>query len=155
MAQVAIYGVVVYSMMGFEWTVSKFFLNTFFMFITVLLFIYYGIMIVAVSPNQAAAAVLSSVFYTMWNLFSGFIIPRPVTLIPPLSSNIFLAFSSVYMIPRILQLAEDYCMVEMVCLGVPGVMELVGNGCFTVWRLADQVRVRRNSGSVNGRLLWV
>ncbi|XWS26922.1 hypothetical protein CRYUN_Cryun26dG0071800 [Craigia yunnanensis] len=81
MAQVAIYGVVVYSMMGFEWTVSKFFLNTFFMFITVLLFIYYGIMVVAVSPNQAAAAVLSSVFYTMWNLFSGFIIPRPKIII--------------------------------------------------------------------------
>ncbi|XP_022756464.1 ABC transporter G family member 38 isoform X2 [Durio zibethinus] len=76
-AQVAIYGVVVYAMMGFQWTVSKFFLNTFFMFITVLLFIYYGIMIVAVSPNQAAAAVLSGIFYTMWNLFSGFIIPRP------------------------------------------------------------------------------
>ncbi|KAE8718787.1 ABC transporter G family member 38 [Hibiscus syriacus] len=76
-AQVAIYGVVVYAMMGFQWTASKFFLNTFFMFITVLLFIYYGIMVVAVSPNQAAAAVLSGVFYTAWNLFSGFIIPRP------------------------------------------------------------------------------
>ncbi|XP_021275798.1 ABC transporter G family member 38 [Herrania umbratica] len=77
MAQVAVYGVVVYAMMGFEWTVSKFFLNTFFMFITVLCYIYYGIMVVAISPNQAAAAVLSGVFYTMWNLFSGFIIPRP------------------------------------------------------------------------------
>ncbi|XWS71977.1 hypothetical protein CRYUN_Cryun02cG0001100 [Craigia yunnanensis] len=76
-AQVAIYGVIVYAMMGFEWTVFKFFLNTFFMFITALLFIYHGIMIVAVSPNQAAAAVLSGVFYATWNLFSGFIIPRP------------------------------------------------------------------------------
>ncbi|XVF88456.1 hypothetical protein PTKIN_Ptkin19aG0052900 [Pterospermum kingtungense] len=76
-AQVALYGFVVYSMMGFEWTASEFFLNTFFMFITVLLFIYFGIMIVAVSPSQAAAAALSSVFYSMWNLFSGFIIPRP------------------------------------------------------------------------------
>lgn len=82
LAQVAIYGVVVYAMMGFEWTASKFFLNTFYMFITVLLFIYYGIVIVSVSPNQAAAAVVSGVFYTLWNLFSGFIIPRPVTLIP-------------------------------------------------------------------------
>lgn len=42
--------------------ISKFFLNTFFMFITVILFVYYGIMVVAVSPNQAAAAALSSVF---------------------------------------------------------------------------------------------
>ncbi|GMI89506.1 ATP-binding cassette G38, pleiotropic drug resistance 10 [Hibiscus trionum] len=76
-AQVAIYGIVVYAMMGFQWTASKFFLNTFFMFITVLLYIYYGIMVVSASPNQAAAAVLSGVFYTTWNLFSGFIIPRP------------------------------------------------------------------------------
>ncbi|XVE70385.1 hypothetical protein DITRI_Ditri10aG0068300 [Diplodiscus trichospermus] len=81
MAQVAIYGIVVYAMMGFEWTVTKFMLNTFFMFITVLLFIYYGIMIVAVSPNQAAAAILSGIFYTAWNLFSGFIIPRPRIII--------------------------------------------------------------------------
>ncbi|XVF49256.1 hypothetical protein PTKIN_Ptkin03bG0253800 [Pterospermum kingtungense] len=76
-AQVAIYGVVVYAMMGFEWTASKFFLNTYFMFITVLLYIYLGIMLVAVSPNQAAAAVSSGIFFTLWNLFSGFIIPRP------------------------------------------------------------------------------
>ncbi|KAA3457774.1 ABC transporter G family member 38 [Gossypium australe] len=58
-AQVAIYGVIVYAMMGFQWTASKFFLNTFIMFITVLLYIYYGIMVVSASPNQPTAAVLS------------------------------------------------------------------------------------------------
>ncbi|KAG4189982.1 hypothetical protein ERO13_A07G002800v2 [Gossypium hirsutum] len=76
-AQVAIYGIIVYAMMGFQWTASKFFLNTFIMFITVLLYIYYGIMVVSASPNQPTAAVLSGIFYTMWSLFSGFIIPRP------------------------------------------------------------------------------
>nr|KJB07167.1 hypothetical protein B456_001G003100 [Gossypium raimondii] len=76
-AQVAIYGVIVYAMMGFQWTASKFFLNTFIMFITVLLYIYYGIMVVSASPNQPTAAVLSGIFFTMWSLFSGFIIPRP------------------------------------------------------------------------------
>ncbi|KAK9026870.1 hypothetical protein V6N11_066729 [Hibiscus sabdariffa] len=76
-AQVAIYGIIVYAMIGFQWTAPKFFLNTFFMFITVLLYIYYGIMVVAVSPNQAAAAALGGLFSTLWNLFSGFIIPRP------------------------------------------------------------------------------
>ncbi|OMO57948.1 hypothetical protein COLO4_34962 [Corchorus olitorius] len=75
--QVAIYGVIVYAMMGYEWTVSKFFLNTYFMLVTVLCYIYYGIMIVSVSPNQPTAAALSAVLYTMWSLFSGFIIPRP------------------------------------------------------------------------------
>lgn len=38
----------------------------------------YGIMAVAVTPNLMLAAVLSSAFYSMWNLFAGFIIPKPV-----------------------------------------------------------------------------
>lgn len=36
-------------------------------------------MVVSASPNQPTAAVLSGIFYTMWSLFSGFIIPRPVS----------------------------------------------------------------------------
>ncbi|XP_038878639.1 ABC transporter G family member 38 isoform X2 [Benincasa hispida] len=74
--QVAFYAVIVYAMMGYEWTASKFFLNFFFMFITILYFIYYGMMVIAVSPNQATAAVLSGLFYSIWNLFTGFVIPR-------------------------------------------------------------------------------
>ncbi len=38
----------------------------------------YGIMAVAVTPNLMMAAVLSSAFFAMWNLFAGFIIPKPV-----------------------------------------------------------------------------
>lgn len=38
----------------------------------------YGVMAVAVTPNLMLAAVLSSAFYSMWNLFAGFIIPKPV-----------------------------------------------------------------------------
>lgn len=76
--QVAFYAVIVYAMMGYEWTASKFFLNFFFMFITILYFIYYGMMVIAVSPNQATAAVLSGLFYSVWNLFTGFVIPRTV-----------------------------------------------------------------------------
>lgn len=38
----------------------------------------YGIMAVAVTPNLMLAAVLSSAFYSMWNLFAGFIIAKPV-----------------------------------------------------------------------------
>ena len=42
----------------------------------------YGIMAVAVTPNLMLAAVLSSGFYSMWNLFAGFIIPKPVCCSP-------------------------------------------------------------------------
>lgn len=76
--QAAFYAVIVYAMMGYEWTATKFFLNFFFVFITILYFIYYGLMVIAVSPNQATAAVLSGVFYSVWNLFTGFVIPRTV-----------------------------------------------------------------------------
>ncbi|KAI4344068.1 hypothetical protein L6164_011342 [Bauhinia variegata] len=74
--QIGIYGVIVYAMMGYQWIASKFLLYMFFMLSTVLYFIYYGMMVLAVSPNQESAAILNGVFYTAWNLFAGFVIPR-------------------------------------------------------------------------------
>jgi hypothetical protein len=42
-----------------------------------------GIMAVAITPSQQLAAVISSAFYSLWNLFSGFLIPRPVSSVNP------------------------------------------------------------------------
>ncbi|CAM8997380.1 unnamed protein product [Rhodiola kirilowii] len=75
--QAVVYGLIVYAMIGFEWTVAKFFWYLFFMFFTLLYFTYYGMMTVAVTPNQQVAAIIASAFYGLWNIFSGFIIPRP------------------------------------------------------------------------------
>ncbi|EFH53491.1 ATPDR10/PDR10 [Arabidopsis lyrata subsp. lyrata] len=77
MAQACIYGVIVYGMIGYEWTASKFFLNIFFTFISILYSIYTGIMVISVSPNQEIASILNGVISTSWNVFSGFTIPRP------------------------------------------------------------------------------
>nr|XP_011459223.1 PREDICTED: pleiotropic drug resistance protein 1-like [Fragaria vesca subsp. vesca] len=74
--QTVIYGVIVYAMIGFDWTVSKFLWYLFFMYFTFLYFTFYGMMTVAVTPNHNIAAIVSSAFYAIWNLFSGFIIPR-------------------------------------------------------------------------------
>ncbi|KAE9459161.1 hypothetical protein C3L33_08934, partial [Rhododendron williamsianum] len=71
-----IYGVIVYSMIGFEWTAAKFFWYLFFMYFTLLYFTFYGMMTVAVTPNHSMAAIVASAFYAIWNLFSGFIIPK-------------------------------------------------------------------------------
>ncbi|KAI4355694.1 hypothetical protein L6164_004442 [Bauhinia variegata] len=71
------YGVIVYAMMGFEWSASKFFWYLFFMYFTLLYFTFYGMMTVAMSPNHHIAAIVSSAFYGIWNLFSGFVIPEP------------------------------------------------------------------------------
>ncbi|KAJ8620215.1 hypothetical protein MRB53_028744 [Persea americana] len=43
----------------------------------VLYFTFYGMMAIAMSPNQKVSAISSAAFYAIWNLFSGFIIPRP------------------------------------------------------------------------------
>ncbi|KAE8656943.1 Pleiotropic drug resistance protein 3 [Hibiscus syriacus] len=75
--QASVYGIIVYAMIGFEWTVAKFFWYLFFMVFTLMYFTFYGMMAVAVTPNHYIAAVVSSAFYGIWNVFSGFIIPRP------------------------------------------------------------------------------
>ncbi|XP_052206530.1 pleiotropic drug resistance protein 1-like isoform X2 [Diospyros lotus] len=76
LVQTVIYGVLVYALIGFEWTAAKFFWYLFFMYFTLLYFTYYGMMTVAVTPNQNIASIISSAFYGIWNLFSGFIIPK-------------------------------------------------------------------------------
>lgn len=75
LVQTLVYGIIVYAMMGFEWTASKFFWYIFFNYFTFLYYTFYGMMTMAITPNPHVAAILSSSFYAIWNLFSGFIIP--------------------------------------------------------------------------------
>ncbi|KAJ0988003.1 hypothetical protein J5N97_006359 [Dioscorea zingiberensis] len=75
--QTLLYGILVYSMINLEWTLIKFMWYLFFMFFTFLYFTYYGMMAVSMTPNSDIAAILSSAFYAIWNLFAGFIIPHP------------------------------------------------------------------------------
>ncbi|KZV17493.1 pleiotropic drug resistance protein 1-like [Dorcoceras hygrometricum] len=79
LTQAIIYGTIVYAMIGFEWTAAKFFWYIFFMCFTILYFTFYGMMAVAMTPNINMANIVSYAFYSFWNLFSGFIIPRPRT----------------------------------------------------------------------------
>ncbi|KAH7847927.1 hypothetical protein Vadar_031716 [Vaccinium darrowii] len=76
LVQTIIYVVIVYAMIGFEWTTDKFFWYLFFMYFTLLYFTFYGMMSVAVTPNHNIAAIVSSFFYLVWILFSEFIIPK-------------------------------------------------------------------------------
>ncbi|KAL8118570.1 pleiotropic drug resistance protein 1-like [Apium graveolens] len=75
--QAVVYGLVVYSMTGMEWTVAKFFWYVFFMFFTFMYFTLCGMMTVALTPNVEVATIFAAAFYGLWNLFSGFIIARP------------------------------------------------------------------------------
>ncbi|RDX70994.1 Pleiotropic drug resistance protein 1, partial [Mucuna pruriens] len=74
--QTLVYGVIVYAMIGFDWTFNKFFWYLFFMFFTFLYFTFYGMMAVGLTPDHNVAAIVSFAFYMIWNLFSGFVIPR-------------------------------------------------------------------------------
>ncbi|XP_042507477.1 pleiotropic drug resistance protein 1-like [Macadamia integrifolia] len=75
--QAITYGVIVYSMLAFDWTAEKFFWYLFFMYFTLLYFTYYGMMAVGLTPNLHISSIVCSAFYALWNLFSGFLIPRP------------------------------------------------------------------------------
>ncbi|WCJ40334.1 ABC transporter G family member 40 [Euphorbia peplus] len=75
-SQALAYAVIVYAMIGFEWTAGKFFWYLFFMYFTLLYYTFYGMMTVAVTPNQHVASIVASGFFSLWNLFAGFIVPR-------------------------------------------------------------------------------
>ncbi|XP_045820317.1 ABC transporter G family member 31-like [Trifolium pratense] len=74
--QTLVFGIMTYFMMGFERNFGKFILYLWFMFLTFTYFTFYGIMAVGLTPTQHLAAVTSSAFYSLWNLVSGFIIPK-------------------------------------------------------------------------------
>ncbi|GAV69190.1 ABC_tran domain-containing protein/ABC2_membrane domain-containing protein/PDR_assoc domain-containing protein [Cephalotus follicularis] len=75
LVQSATYTTIVYAMIGFEWTAAKFLWYQFCMYFTLLYFTFYGMMAVATTPNIHVAGIVSTAFYLLWNLFSGFIIP--------------------------------------------------------------------------------
>ncbi|KAJ3694173.1 hypothetical protein LUZ60_009653 [Juncus effusus] len=76
LVQTLIYGTIFYSMGSFEWTVTKFLWYQFFMYFTLLYFTFFGMMTTALTPNHNVAPIIAAPFYTLWNLFSGFMIAR-------------------------------------------------------------------------------
>uniref|UniRef100_A0A0E0QPX2 ABC transporter domain-containing protein n=1 Tax=Oryza rufipogon TaxID=4529 RepID=A0A0E0QPX2_ORYRU len=60
--QTLIYGVIVYSMMGYEWTCTKFFWYMFFMYFTLSYFTFYGMMAAGLTPNYT----MSSIRIPIW-----------------------------------------------------------------------------------------
>ncbi|KAG6669262.1 hypothetical protein I3843_01G223600 [Carya illinoinensis] len=75
--QTTYYTLIVYAMVSFEWTAAKFFWFFFVSFFSFLYFTYYGMMTVSITPNHQVASVFAAAFYALFNLFSGFFIPKP------------------------------------------------------------------------------
>ncbi|KAH7447520.1 hypothetical protein KP509_01G110200 [Ceratopteris richardii] len=74
--QTIIYGTIVFFMINFPLAAAKFFWFLFFMFCTFIYFTFYGMMVVSLTPGAAFAAIVAAAFFSLWNLFSGFMIPR-------------------------------------------------------------------------------
>ncbi|CAH9092037.1 unnamed protein product [Cuscuta epithymum] len=79
LGQAIIYSGIVYSMIGFEWRGGKFWWYLLIMFLTFLYSDFLGMMSVAMTPNLDTASIFSIACFGIWNLFSGFLIPRPVS----------------------------------------------------------------------------
>ena len=77
-------------MIGYSWTSYKVLWYFYSMFCTLLYFTYMGMMIVSFTPTYPAAVILQSTFNTVFNLFSGFVIPQPVSLVSVLLVSSFL-----------------------------------------------------------------
>nr|DAD28757.1 TPA_asm: hypothetical protein HUJ06_030225 [Nelumbo nucifera] len=75
--QTFIYSLLLYSMIGFQWHLDKFLLFYYFILMCFIYFAMYGMMVVALTPGHQIAAIVMSFFLSFWNLFSGFLIPRP------------------------------------------------------------------------------
>ncbi len=66
-------------MLGFT---GKFAWFTIYMTLTLLYFTYVGIMTVTLTPNLILATLNASGLYALFNLFAGFIMPKPVCPYP-------------------------------------------------------------------------
>ncbi|ERN15919.1 hypothetical protein AMTR_s00039p00224920 [Amborella trichopoda] len=72
-----VYTVITYPAMGYHWSAYKFLWYLFTMFCNLLYFCCLGMLMVSVTPNAQVASILVAAGYTLQNLFSGFIVPRP------------------------------------------------------------------------------
>ncbi|KAJ1264617.1 hypothetical protein BS78_08G013200 [Paspalum vaginatum] len=75
--QTLLFMFIAYPMIGYMWSPTKFFWFLYAMFCTLLYFLYLGMMMVSLTPNIQVASILASMFYTIQNLMSGFIVPAP------------------------------------------------------------------------------
>ncbi|KAH6803364.1 pleiotropic drug resistance 9 [Perilla frutescens var. frutescens] len=77
LVQALLFTVITYPMIGYYWSAYKVFMYFYCMFCTLLYYTYLGMLLIAITPSLPVAATLLSAFNTTFNLFAGFLIPRP------------------------------------------------------------------------------
>ncbi|XP_010516996.1 PREDICTED: ABC transporter G family member 33 [Camelina sativa] len=102
--QSAEFVIIIYPMIGFYASFSKMLWSLYAMFCNLLCFNYLALFLISVTPNFMVAAILQSLFFVTFNLFAGFLIPRPqipkwwvwLYYITPTSWTLNMFFSSQY-----------------------------------------------------------
>ncbi|XP_011005974.1 PREDICTED: pleiotropic drug resistance protein 3-like [Populus euphratica] len=69
--------IITYPAINFYWSAYKVLWYFYSMFCTLLYFNYLGLLLVSLTPNFQMASIWASFFYTMTNLFSGYLVPEP------------------------------------------------------------------------------
>ncbi|KAF7026533.1 hypothetical protein CFC21_038644 [Triticum aestivum] len=72
------YTLIIYSMIGYEWKAAKFFYFLFFIISCFNYFTLFGMMLVALSSSAMLANIIIAFVLPLWNLFSGFLVMRPL-----------------------------------------------------------------------------
>lgn len=97
--QTVLYTLILYSMIGFEWGFVKFIYFCYFITTCFIYFGMYGMMLVSLTPGHQVAGIVMGFFLSLWNLFAGFLIPRPVWCLQLIHvQKLGCAFSIVYYI---------------------------------------------------------
>ncbi len=93
--QTLVYTLITYAMLFFEWTATKFLWYFYCVFCLIIGFAYYGMMMVALTANEQLATIAATFFYSVFNLYAGFMIPLPVgTLLLTHDQGFFFCFFS-------------------------------------------------------------
>ena len=64
---------------------GKFWWYTLYIFLTMLYYTYYGLFAIVVAPSLQVSSVACTIFYALWNLFSGVLITLPQMPVCPSS----------------------------------------------------------------------
>ncbi|KAJ7974462.1 Pleiotropic drug resistance ABC transporter [Quillaja saponaria] len=75
--QALLFSIITYPAVNFYWSFYKAFWYFYTMFCTLLYFKYFGMLLAALTPTFQMASIMATFSYTMFNLFSGFLIPGP------------------------------------------------------------------------------
>jgi len=77
--QAVIFVTIIYPSVGYYWSGYKIIWCFYTIFCSLLCSTYLGMFLMSLSPSPEVANILTAASYTLLNLFSGFLLPRPVS----------------------------------------------------------------------------